>query len=207
MNIFLSKYIPNLISFASLILSTYSVIYNFYGYFKISIFLIICSCLLDGVDGKVARSCNVSSNFGTYIDSFVDSYNFGIIPALHLYFWMYKDNFIYILIIYILTTFMRLSMFNTSSLDISFFKNKNFFCGVPMPLTAILLIIPIYLSTNTYDYKYFIFLKKYILLYIVFNIFLSISTLKIPYKKNNKIIYSIITVTNLFILLYISTIF
>ena len=43
--------------------------------------------MLDGIDGRVARMLKGTSRFGAELDSLADFVNFGVAPALILYFW------------------------------------------------------------------------------------------------------------------------
>src|SRR6059058_138882 len=48
---------------------------------------IVFAALLDGIDGLVARLLKGTSRFGAELDSLADFVNFGVAPALMLYFW------------------------------------------------------------------------------------------------------------------------
>ena len=48
---------------------------------------IVFAALLDGIDGRVARMLKGTSRFGAELDSLADFVNFGVAPALILYFW------------------------------------------------------------------------------------------------------------------------
>jgi len=48
---------------------------------------IVFAALLDGIDGRVARMLKGTSRFGAELDSLADFVNFGVAPALMLYFW------------------------------------------------------------------------------------------------------------------------
>ena len=48
---------------------------------------IVFAALLDGIDGRVARMLRGTSRFGAELDSLADFVNFGVAPALMLYFW------------------------------------------------------------------------------------------------------------------------
>ena len=43
--------------------------------------------LLDGLDGRIARMTNTTSDFGRELDSLADIISFGIAPALLAYAW------------------------------------------------------------------------------------------------------------------------
>jgi CDP-diacylglycerol--serine O-phosphatidyltransferase len=48
---------------------------------------IVFAALLDGIDGRIARMLKGTSRFGAELDSLADFVNFGVAPALMLYFW------------------------------------------------------------------------------------------------------------------------
>ena len=48
---------------------------------------IVFAALLDGIDGRIARLLKGTSRFGAELDSLADFVNFGVAPALILYFW------------------------------------------------------------------------------------------------------------------------
>src|SRR6266436_4843532 len=48
---------------------------------------IVFAATLDGIDGRVARMLKGTSRFGAELDSLTDFVNFGVAPALMLYFW------------------------------------------------------------------------------------------------------------------------
>src|SRR5260370_10977442 len=48
---------------------------------------IVFAALLDGIDGRIARMLKGASRFGAELDSLADFVNFGVAPALMLYFW------------------------------------------------------------------------------------------------------------------------
>ncbi|MBW2544525.1 MAG: CDP-diacylglycerol--serine O-phosphatidyltransferase, partial [Deltaproteobacteria bacterium] len=48
---------------------------------------IIISCILDGLDGKIARVTNTTSKFGAEYDSLSDLIAFGMAPAILAYSW------------------------------------------------------------------------------------------------------------------------
>src|SRR2546426_7494752 len=48
---------------------------------------IVFAAMLDGIDGRIARLLKGTSRFGAELDSLADFVNFGVAPALMLYFW------------------------------------------------------------------------------------------------------------------------
>jgi CDP-diacylglycerol---serine O-phosphatidyltransferase len=109
---------------------------------------IVFAALLDGIDGRVARLLKGTSRFGAELDSLADFVNFGVAPALMLYFWGLHDlgNAGWIAaMVFAICTGLRLARFNVMIDD----PGKpawagKFFVGVPAPAGAITVLLPIY---------------------------------------------------------------
>jgi CDP-diacylglycerol---serine O-phosphatidyltransferase len=109
---------------------------------------IVFAALLDGIDGRVARMLKGTSRFGAELDSLADFVNFGVAPALMLYFWGLHElgNAGWIAaMVFAISTGLRLARFNVMVDD----PNRpawaaNFFVGVPAPAGAITVLLPIY---------------------------------------------------------------
>src|SRR2546427_1825624 len=109
---------------------------------------IVFAALLDGIDGRVARILKGTSRFGAELDSLADFVNFGVAPALMLYFWGLAElghaGWIAAMV-FAICAGLRLARFNVMIDD----PNKpawagNFFLGVPAPAGAITVLLPIY---------------------------------------------------------------
>jgi len=109
---------------------------------------IVFAALLDGIDGRVARMLKGTSRFGAELDSLGDFVNFGVAPALILYFWGLHElghaGWIAAMV-FAICAGLRLARFNVMVDD----PNKpiwagNFFLGVPAPAGAITVLLPIY---------------------------------------------------------------
>ena len=79
--------LPNLFTTASLFFGFYSIIASIGGDFPKAAVAIIISCILDGLDGKIARVTNTTSKFGAEYDSLSDLIAFGMAPAILVYSW------------------------------------------------------------------------------------------------------------------------
>ncbi len=109
---------------------------------------IVFAALLDGIDGRVARMLKGTSRFGAELDSLADFVNFGVAPALMLYFWGLHElgNGGWIAaMVFAICTGLRLARFNVMIDD----PNRpvwagKFFTGVPAPAGAITVLLPIY---------------------------------------------------------------
>jgi len=110
---------------------------------------IVFAALLDGIDGRVARMLKGTSRFGAELDSLADFVNFGVAPALILYFWglhELKSAGWIAAMVFAICAGLRLARFNVMIDD----PNKpawagNFFTGIPAPAGAITVLLPIYL--------------------------------------------------------------
>src|SRR2546428_4726153 len=111
---------------------------------------IVFAALLDGIDGRIARMLKGTSRFGAELDSLADFVNFGVAPALILYFWGLHDlksaGWIASLV-FAICAGLRLARFNVMIDD----PNRpawagNFFVGMPAPAGAITVLLPIYLN-------------------------------------------------------------
>jgi CDP-diacylglycerol---serine O-phosphatidyltransferase len=109
---------------------------------------IVFAALLDGIDGRIARMLKGASRFGAELDSLADFVNFGVAPALMLYFWTLhelKSAGWIAGMVFAICTGLRLARFNVMIDD----PDKpawaaNFFAGIPAPAGAITVLLPIY---------------------------------------------------------------
>lgn len=150
----LVKLIPNMITLSSLCIGLLSVRMAIVGDFVSAIYCIIIACLCDGFDGNVARRLNASSDFGAQLDSLSDFFCFGIAPGFIVYFWkmQYFDTYKGIAWIPVLLLAacmaIRLARFNIdlNNEDKENPLNKYFFKGIPAPMDAALVMLPMIIS-------------------------------------------------------------
>ena len=82
---------PNMITLMALCPGLTAIRLAFEGKFELAVGCIVAAALLDGIDGRVARYLKGTSRFGAELDSLADFVNFGVVPALVLYFWGLHD--------------------------------------------------------------------------------------------------------------------
>jgi CDP-diacylglycerol--serine O-phosphatidyltransferase len=142
--------VPNLITLLALCAGLTAIRLAFEQKLDLALAGIVFAALLDGIDGRVARMLKGTSKFGAELDSLADFVNFGVAPALILYFWGLHDfksvGWIAALV-FAICAGLRLARFNVMIDD----PNKpawagNFFTGVPAPLGALVVLLPIYLN-------------------------------------------------------------
>lgn len=112
----------------------------------LAIVMVAVAAVLDGIDGRVARLLGASTKMGAELDSLADAVNFGVTPALILYFsgfgnspfgWM-------VALLFTVSMILRLARFNTLIDDPTApAYTKDFFVGVPAPAGALLALMPL----------------------------------------------------------------
>lgn len=138
--------LPNLITTASLFSGFLAVMWAVSGRFEHSAFAILASAVLDGLDGRVARLTNSTSDFGVQFDSLSDLVAFGFAPAVTIFLWQTKAFGRLGLLasfLFLACAALRLARFNVQRGTIS----KKFFIGLPTPASActlatLVLVIP-----------------------------------------------------------------
>src|SRR6202049_3489256 len=79
--------VPNLITLLALCAGLTAVRLAIEGKLEFALAAIVLAAVLDGIDGRIARLIKGTSRFGAELDSLADFVNFGVAPALILYFW------------------------------------------------------------------------------------------------------------------------
>jgi CDP-diacylglycerol--serine O-phosphatidyltransferase len=109
------------------------------GTYTVSCWLIIVAGLIDGIDGKVARLTNTSSEFGIQYDSIADIITFGVAATVIIFQQVVADlvdaspAYYLIPVIYLLCGAIRLARFNVTATT----GMKKCFYGMPAPTAAI----------------------------------------------------------------------
>ena len=80
--------VPNLVTSMAACAGITSISLSSEGRFEHALVAILIACVCDGMDGRVARLLNASSRLGAELDSLADFVNFGVAPAMFMYFWM-----------------------------------------------------------------------------------------------------------------------
>ena len=141
--------LPNLITLLALCAGLTAIRLAIESKLELALAAIVFAALLDGIDGRVARMLKGTSRFGAELDSLADFVNFGVAPALILYFWglhEIKSAGWIAALVFAICAALRLARFNVMIDD----PKKpawsgNFFTGIPAPAGAITVLLPIYL--------------------------------------------------------------
>src|SRR5471032_224115 len=158
--------LPNLITLLALCACLTAIRLAVESRLELALAAIVFAALLDGIDGRVARMLKGTSRFGAELDSLADFVNFGVAPALILYFWELhelKSAGWIAAMIFAICAALRLARFNVAIDD----PNRppwagNFFVGMPAPLGALTVLLPIYL--------YFLGLPRFTLVTFIYTL-------------------------------------
>jgi len=142
--------VPNLITLLALCAGLTAIRLAAEGTLEWALYAIVFAAVLDGVDGRVARLLKGTSRFGAELDSLADFVNFGVAPAVVLYFWglhEVKSAGWIAAMVFAIAAGLRLARFNVMIDD----PNRpawaaNFFTGIPAPAGAITVLLPVYVQ-------------------------------------------------------------
>jgi CDP-diacylglycerol---serine O-phosphatidyltransferase len=140
--------LPNLVTLIALCSGVTAIRLGIEGRFELAVSCVIFAIVLDAVDGRLARYLEGTSKFGAELDSLADFVNFGVAPAILLYFWSLNSMLTlgWVICLFLaIACALRLARFNVMLED----PNKSvwashFFSGVPAPAGAGLALLPMY---------------------------------------------------------------
>lgn len=155
--------VPNLVTSMAACAGITSISFSSEGRFMSALWALLVACICDGIDGRIARLLNASSKLGAELDSLADFVNFGVAPAMFMYFWMtggpshtladgtvVARPFIRVVLgcalYYALCDCFRLARFNTMLEQETAPYWKHFFTGVPAPGGCWMVLTPAILS-------------------------------------------------------------
>ena len=146
--------LPNLFTTAALFAGFYSIVAAVDGNFQNAGAAIFVAFVLDGIDGRVARLTNTTTQFGKEYDSLSDMVSFGLAPAVVVYQWgvarLTEWNVAWgrvgwlVAFLFAVAAALRLARFNSQSAGTS----KRFFVGLPCPTAAALVAAFVWFSSD-----------------------------------------------------------
>lgn len=129
-------FLPNLFTMINMFCGFFAIIEILQKNYVIGSWLIIAASIFDALDGKIARSLNTRSKFGTEFDSLADLISFGMAPSIlvyTIYFNLMGNLGIFLSFIPLACGAFRLARFNITPLTLK----KEMYLGLPIPLYAI----------------------------------------------------------------------
>ena len=163
--------IPTALTTLNLIFGIGAIIATFNGEFYEAALFIFAAMISDGLDGRVARYFNASSEFGKELDSLCDLISFGVAPAILAYVFLLKD--LPGIVGYLIAAFfatcgaLRLARFNVNTGVV-----KGYFMGLPIPAGGCLLATFIMLGIKPPGWIFAII--------VIICAYLMVSTIKYP---------------------------
>jgi CDP-diacylglycerol--serine O-phosphatidyltransferase len=140
--------LPNLVTTASIFLGFYAILASTRGDFFSAAICIVVAHVCDGLDGRIARLTNTTSQFGVEYDSLADLVAFGVAPGVIVYFWALQPFGAWGWLaasLFVVCGALRLARFNVQAPTVE----KNTFTGLPIPAAADMLAATVLL------YEYF----------------------------------------------------
>lgn len=142
-----TKLVPNLVTLAGLAVGISGIRFAMDARWEAAVTCVIVAAFFDALDGRIARMLNATSLFGAELDSLCDFANFGVVPSFMIYLWSfqkieYKLFAWAAVLLFIVCMAIRLARFNATVAEDDP-KTKNFFIGVPAPVGALLMLMPI----------------------------------------------------------------
>lgn len=149
--------IENILTFIEVMILTVGIKMCFDNIIWGSMICLIFLGILDGLDGKFAqkvRKNEENKEYGVQLDSLVDIISSGVFPVIILYS-MKFDNMLDVLvyIIFLICGVTRLAFFNVNNKE-----NNEYFYGIPITASAIILPIVYLLTNNEIIYMVCLFL-------------------------------------------------
>ena len=150
--------VPNLITSLAACAGITSISLSSEGRWTEALVALLVACLCDGIDGRVARLLKCSSKLGAELDSLADFVNFGVAPAMFMYYWLTggPDHIgvspqltrlvLGCALFYAMCDCFRLARFNTMLEQPTLPYWLNYFLGVPAPGGCWLVLSPAIVS-------------------------------------------------------------
>lgn len=160
----LKSLLPNLVTSLAACAGITSIAFSSEGRFGEAKVALLVACVCDGMDGRIARLLKASSKLGAELDSLADFVNFGVAPALFMYYWLtggplhagfaYGQSVVRCVLgcalFYAMCDCFRLARFNTMLEQDPLPWWKNYFTGVPAPGGCWMALTP-YILLNALD--------------------------------------------------------
>jgi len=148
----LFRLLPNLVTLTSLCIALTAILLSVRGDFIHASAFLLLAGFMDGVDGRLARFLNSSSDFGAQLDSLVDFVNFGVTPGFVIYSWINSYDDLHgltwaLVLFFAVCGAIRLARFNVDLTreNVNPTLEKYFFKGIPAPVGAAMAMLPMVL--------------------------------------------------------------
>jgi CDP-diacylglycerol--serine O-phosphatidyltransferase len=205
----LVRLLPNIVTIIGLCIGLSAIRFAIEQHWIQAVSLLLLAGFLDGIDGRLARFLNSTSDFGAQLDSLVDFVNFGVVPGFIIYMWVNSMTDIRgfdwgLVMFFAICMSLRLARFNAAlNKEIKDpILTKYFFRGIPAPCGAAMSVLPLVMSFY-FTGDYFFTNPIFVLVYAFIVSILSASTIptisikRIPIR--NEYIYITLMILGLII--------
>ncbi len=142
-------FLPNAVTAMALCFGLTAIRFGFAGEWEKALGAVVIAGVLDGMDGRIARSLRAQSKFGAELDSLSDNIAFGTAPALIIFFWSLAEAPRFgwtVCLALAVCCALRLARYNARiDADEQPHKAAGFNTGVPAPAGAGLAFVPVFL--------------------------------------------------------------
>ena len=151
--------LPNVITLTGLSFGLSSIRFALESDFNLAIICILFAGVCDVLDGMLARHLQSESDLGAQLDSLSDFLSFGIAPGLLIYMSIFnKDDGIgaFAALTFIIFSCLRLALYNVrlEKAKATDGEPEHFFSGIPTPVGAILIMLPLTHSFMGYNWAF-----------------------------------------------------
>jgi len=141
--------VPNAVTALALCAGLTAIRFAIEGSWEQAVAFIGVAAVLDGMDGRIARSLRAQTRFGAELDSLADVISFGVAPAIVVHLWGLQAwprlGWLFALA-YAVCMALRLARFN-ARIDVEDqpHKSAGYLTGVPAPAGAAVVLLPVLL--------------------------------------------------------------
>ena len=151
--------LPNVITLTGLSFGLSSIRFALEADFNLAIVCILFAGICDVLDGLLARHLQSESDLGAQLDSLSDFLSFGVAPGLLVYMSVFnQDSGIgaFACLVFIIFSCLRLALFNVrlEASKATDGEPEHFFTGIPTPVGAVLILLPLTHSFMGYNWAY-----------------------------------------------------
>ncbi|MDA9617697.1 phosphatidylcholine/phosphatidylserine synthase [Pseudomonadota bacterium] len=151
--------LPNVITLTGLSFGLSSIRFALEADFNLAIVCILFAGICDVLDGLLARHLRSESDLGAQLDSLSDFLSFGVAPGLLVYMSVFNQDSgvgAFACLVFIIFSCLRLALFNVrlEASKTTDGEPEQFFTGIPTPVGAVLILLPLTHSFMGYNWAY-----------------------------------------------------
>ena len=169
----ITNHLANAVTIGNIISGFASIIFTLGGDYTNAVLAIFAALLFDGLDGRVARFLDNTTEFGRELDSLSDVVSFGVAPALLVYSTTLSS-------VGLLGAAASASLVVAGAIRLARFnllKGLKYFMGLPIPVAGVFISALIYTETKI--------APKTLAVLVIIIAYLMISKVKYPSFKQN----------------------